>query len=47
LNVQAGFVAELERRISVFVSLPLKSLDRLSLQKRVDGIGGMGEKKGD
>ena len=29
----------LNNRISIFVSLPLKSLDRLSLQKRLDAIG--------
>ena len=29
----------LNNRISFFVSLPLKSLDRLSLQKRLDAIG--------
>jgi len=30
---------ELERRISLFVSLPMRSLDRLSLQKKLDDIG--------
>lgn len=29
----------LERRIDIFVNLPMKSLDRLSLQKRLDEIG--------
>ena len=29
----------LNNRISIFVSLPLESLDRLSLQKRLDSIG--------
>ena len=29
----------LNNRISIFVSLPLASLDRLSLQKRLDRIG--------
>jgi arsenate reductase (thioredoxin) len=29
----------LERRISLFLSLPLSTLDRLSLQKKVDAIG--------
>lgn len=29
----------LERRISIFVNLPMASLDRLSLQKRLDEIG--------
>ena len=29
----------LERRIDIFVNLPMKSLDRLSLQKRLDDIG--------
>jgi protein-tyrosine-phosphatase len=31
----------LERRIGIFVSLPLRSLDRLSLQKRLREIGRM------
>jgi protein-tyrosine-phosphatase len=30
----------LNNRISIFVSLPLQSLDQLSLQKRLDAIGG-------
>jgi len=30
----------LERRIDVFTNLPLASLDRLTLQKRLDAIGG-------
>jgi hypothetical protein len=29
----------LTRRIDIFASLPLASLDRLSLQKRLDAIG--------
>jgi arsenate reductase (thioredoxin) len=29
----------LSNRISIFTSLPLRSLDRLSLQKRLDEIG--------
>ncbi len=29
----------LNNRISIFVSLPLRSIDRLSLQKRLDAIG--------
>lgn len=29
----------LERRISIFVNLPMASLDRLALQKRLDDIG--------
>jgi arsenate reductase len=29
----------LNNRISIFVSLPIASLDRLSLQKRLDDIG--------
>jgi len=32
---------ELERRISLFVSLPVRSLDRLSLQGKLDEIGKM------
>jgi hypothetical protein len=30
---------ELENRIRIFVSLPIRSLDRLSLQRRLDDIG--------
>jgi arsenate reductase len=30
---------QLERRIQIFTSLPIASLDRLSLQKRLDEIG--------
>lgn len=30
----------LERRIGVFVNLPFQSLDRMSLQRKVDEIGG-------
>lgn len=30
----------LQNRIAIFISLPLTSLDRLSLQKRLDDIGG-------
>jgi hypothetical protein len=29
----------LERRISIFTSLPLASLDKLALQKQLDEIG--------
>jgi arsenate reductase len=32
-------LATLERRIGIFVNLPLESLDRLKLQKRLDEIG--------
>ena len=32
-------LAQLERRISIFVSLPLESLDRLKLQQRLEEIG--------
>jgi arsenate reductase len=32
-------LASLENRISIFVSLPLQSLDRLKLQRRLDEIG--------
>ncbi len=34
---------ELERRIGLFVALPVESLDRLSLQARLDAIGKRGE----
>jgi hypothetical protein len=30
---------QLERRIQIFINLPMASLDRLSLQKRLDEIG--------
>lgn len=30
----------LTNRMSIFVSLPVEGLDRLSLQKRLDEIGG-------
>jgi protein-tyrosine-phosphatase len=32
--------AELERRLRVFTNLPLRSLDRMSLQAQVDALGG-------
>ena len=35
-------LTELESRISIFVNLPLDSLDRLKLQQRLDNIGGPG-----
>lgn len=31
--------AELERRLRIFVNLPFRALDRMSLQRRVDEIG--------
>ena len=34
-------------RISIFVSLPLTSLDRLALQRRLDEIGGSGQSSGE
>jgi arsenate reductase len=34
---------ELSRRLSIFVSLPMDKLDRLSLQKRLDEIGKVNE----
>ena len=30
---------QLENRIKIFASLPIRSLDRLSLQKRIEEIG--------
>jgi arsenate reductase len=30
---------ELEHRVDIFINLPLASLDRLKLQKRLDDIG--------
>ena len=35
----------LERRISIFVNLPIASLDKLSLQRRLDEIGQSGDPK--
>jgi arsenate reductase len=32
----------LQNRITIFTNLPIASLDKLSLQKRIDGIGRMG-----
>ena len=31
--------SELERRIKIFTSLPVRSLDRIQLQERLDAIG--------
>jgi arsenate reductase len=36
----------LEARISLFMSLPLEKLDRLSLQRRLDDIGRIGPSPG-
>lgn len=36
----AGVYRMIERRIDIFVNLPINSLDRMSLQKRLDEIGG-------
>jgi protein-tyrosine-phosphatase len=36
-------LANLENRISIFVSLPIESLDRLKLQQRLDEIGKIGD----
>ena len=36
----AGSMRLLINRMSIFVSLPMEGLDRLSLQKRLDEIGG-------
>jgi arsenate reductase len=36
----------LDNRIKIFVSLPLASLDRLSLQRRLDAIGGTAPEAG-
>lgn len=39
-GLQAGEdVKHLQRRISLFVSLPLMKLDKLTLQKRLEEIG--------
>jgi protein-tyrosine-phosphatase len=37
----------LNNRISIFVNLPLASLDKMSLQRRVDAIGKAGDGKSD
>ncbi|WP_421879438.1 arsenate reductase ArsC [Pacificispira sp.] len=42
-EIRAGFAdvyGQLANRISVFVNLPLAALDRLSLQRRLDEMGG-------
>jgi arsenate reductase len=39
LRVFRDVYFQLERRIQIFTSLPLASLDRLSLQRRLDAIG--------
>jgi arsenate reductase (thioredoxin) len=36
--------AELERRLRVLTNLPMKSLDRLSLQAQLDALGGEGHR---
>jgi protein-tyrosine-phosphatase len=36
----------LAARIGIFVNLPLTTLDRLSLRRRLDAIGGSGEREG-
>jgi protein-tyrosine-phosphatase len=33
--------AELERRLRLFINLPIESLDRMSLQAQVNALGGM------
>jgi arsenate reductase len=38
---------QLERRIQIFISLPIASLDRLSLQRRLDEIGQSGAEPDD
>ncbi len=35
----AGVYGQIANRISIFVNLPFESLDRLTLQKRLDGMG--------
>jgi protein-tyrosine-phosphatase len=37
--------AQLTQRLSIFVSLPLKNLDRLALQSRLDEIGKVGREE--
>ena len=36
----------LQHRLSIFVSLPMDKLDRLTLQKRLDEIGKVGDHAG-
>ena len=38
----ADTVRMLTHRIDIFINLPMKSLDKLSLQKRIDEIGKSG-----
>jgi arsenate reductase (thioredoxin) len=35
----AGVYCMLERRIGIFVNLPIRSLDELTLRRRLDDIG--------
>lgn len=43
----ANAYGALQNRIAVFVNLPFAGLDRLSLQARLDGIGGANDADGD
>jgi hypothetical protein len=38
-QASARIMSELERRLRIFINLPLESLDRLSLKTKVDEIG--------
>ena len=42
----ANAYGALQNRIAIFVNLPFEGLDRLSLQKRLDGIGSTPESNG-
>jgi len=42
----ADAYGRLQNRITIFVNLPMASLDRLSLQKRLDAIGQTRESNG-
>ena len=39
LRVFRRVYSELENRIKIFVSLPIESLDRLALKRKLDAIG--------
>ena len=43
----ANTYGALQNRIAIFVNLPFESLDRLSLQSRLDAIGGRSDQSGE
>jgi hypothetical protein len=43
-NSARSVLAEVQNRLSIFVSLPLEKLDRLALKSKLDEIGRLREK---